>query len=128
MTSGRPRVAIGTFGSLDLSFQASSWRARVWVQDLDGKRRRVQATASSQRKAEAALQEKLTRRPGYGGAGVLGVSGFGAPFDHVQQPRWPGPVADGGQVDDHGDVLVAAVGVPPQRAHRPRSRRRPRTG
>lgn len=74
MTGGRPRLAIGTFGAIDLSVQSSSWRARVWVRDLDGKRRRVQATASSQRKAEAALKEKLTRRPGHGGAGVLGVS------------------------------------------------------
>ena len=74
MTGGRPRLAVGTFGRLDLAAQSSGWRARVWVRDLDGKRRRVQATASSQRKAEAALKEKLTSRPGYGGAGVLGVS------------------------------------------------------
>ncbi|GAB2472130.1 hypothetical protein GCM10027030_03250 [Luteococcus sediminum] len=34
-------------------------------------------------------------------------------FDHRQQPRRSGPGADGGQVDDHGDVLVAAAGVAP---------------
>jgi len=38
---------------------------------------------------------------------------LGAALDHVQQPRWAGVVADAGQVDDHGDVLVAAAGVAP---------------
>ena len=36
-----------------------------------------------------------------------------AALDHVQQPRRAGPVTDRGEVDDHGDVLVAAPGVPP---------------
>jgi hypothetical protein len=39
--------------------------------------------------------------------------GLGAAFDHVQQPGGAGAVADRGQVDDHGDVLVALAGVPP---------------
>ena len=38
---------------------------------------------------------------------------LGAAFDHVQQPCWAGAVADRGEVDDHGDVLVAASGVAP---------------
>ena len=38
---------------------------------------------------------------------------FGTAFDHVEQPGWAGVVADRGEVDDHGDVLVAAPGVPP---------------
>ena len=38
---------------------------------------------------------------------------LGTALDHVQQPRRPGPVADPGQVDDHGHVLVPAAGVPP---------------
>ena len=38
---------------------------------------------------------------------------LGAALDHVQQPGRPGPVTDRGQVDDDGDVLVAAPGVPP---------------
>lgn len=33
--------------------------------------------------------------------------------DHVQQPRGSGAIADRGQVDDHGDVLVTASGVGP---------------
>ena len=38
---------------------------------------------------------------------------FRAALDHVQQPSRPGAVADAGEVDDHGDVLVAAAGVSP---------------
>ncbi len=38
---------------------------------------------------------------------------LGAPFDHVEKPGRPCPVADAGQVDDHGDVLVAAACVAP---------------
>jgi hypothetical protein len=37
----------------------------------------------------------------------------GAAGDHVQQPRRPGAVVDRREVDDHGDGLVAAAGVPP---------------
>jgi Replication initiator protein, pSAM2/Phage integrase family len=37
--------------------------------------------------------------------------GLGAALDHVQQPGWAGAVADRGEVDDHGDVLVATAGV-----------------
>src|SRR5215218_8455612 len=47
-------------------------------------------------------------------AATVPVDGLlGAALDHVQQPRWAGVVADAGQVDDHGDVLVAAAGVAP---------------
>lgn len=35
------------------------------------------------------------------------------PLDHVQQPRRPPLLAGGGEVDDHGDVLVAEAGVTP---------------
>ena len=38
---------------------------------------------------------------------------LGAALDHVQQPGRAGAVTDRGEVDDHGDVLVAAAGVPP---------------
>ena len=37
----------------------------------------------------------------------------GAALDHVQQPSRATLVPDGGQVDDHGDELVAAAGVAP---------------
>ena len=50
--------------------------------------------------------------------GCLGVEPglehrLGAAFDHVQQPCRAGAVAHRGEVDDHGDVLVAAAGVSP---------------
>lgn len=38
---------------------------------------------------------------------------LGAGLDHVQQARRTGAIRDGGQVDDHGDVLVTAAGVAP---------------
>jgi hypothetical protein len=34
-------------------------------------------------------------------------------FDHIQQPRRTGAVRDWRQVDDYGDVLIAAAGVAP---------------
>ena len=52
--------------------------------------------------------------PGCGTVGEPGLERLlGAAFDHVQQPGWAGAVADAGQVDDHGDVLVAVASVPP---------------
>ena len=36
-----------------------------------------------------------------------------AAFDHVQQPRGPRLLVDWGEVDDHGDVLIAVAGVAP---------------
>jgi hypothetical protein len=38
---------------------------------------------------------------------------FGTALDHVQQAGGAGAVADAGEVDDHGDVPVAAPSVPP---------------
>jgi len=52
--------------------------------------------------------------PGVGSGGEPGLEGLlRATLDHVQQPGGAGLVADRGQVDDHGDVPVAAPGVPP---------------
>jgi hypothetical protein len=39
--------------------------------------------------------------------------GLAATLDHVQQPGRSGAVPHRGEVDDHGDVLVAAAGVAP---------------
>jgi len=38
---------------------------------------------------------------------------FRAALNHVQQPGWSTATTDRGEVDDDGDVLVAATGVPP---------------
>jgi hypothetical protein len=110
VSGGRPRLAVGTFGAIDLSVLSSGWRARVWVRDLDGKRRRVQATASSQRKAEAARKEKLTGCPGYGGAGVLGVSNSSRGAHHRA-----GEVASPRRATREGAGPFQAVGLRPGR-------------
>jgi hypothetical protein len=39
---------------------------------------------------------------------------LGSAFDHVQQSRRPGAVADRGEVDDYGDELVPAAGMAPR--------------
>jgi hypothetical protein len=52
--------------------------------------------------------------PGLGAVREPGLErGLGAALDHVEQPGWAGAVADAGQVDDHGDVLVTGPGVAP---------------
>ena len=65
--------------------------------------------------------------PGLRALGEPGLERLlGAALDHVQQPGRAGAVADRGEVDDHGDVLVAAAGVAPHvlvHADRPRRRR-----
>ena len=38
---------------------------------------------------------------------------LGAALDHVEQPGGTGAITDGGEIDDHGDVLVPAAGVAP---------------
>jgi hypothetical protein len=38
---------------------------------------------------------------------------LGAALDHVEQPGGTGAITDGGEIDDHGDELVAAAGVAP---------------
>jgi len=38
---------------------------------------------------------------------------LGTALDHVQQACWPSAVADRGQIDDDGDVLVPTTGVTP---------------
>lgn len=42
-----------------------------------------------------------------------GEHGLGASFDHVQQPRWTGSIANRGQIDDHGHVVGSVAGVAP---------------
>jgi hypothetical protein len=52
--------------------------------------------------------------PRFGAFGEPGLEGLpGTVLDHVEQPRGAGALADSGQVDDHGDVLVATPGVAP---------------
>ena len=56
--------------------------------------------------------DRLT--PGVGAFGQPRLEGLlGAALDHVQEAGRPGAFADRGEVDDHGDVFVAAAGVAP---------------
>lgn len=71
---GRPRTAIGTFGSISVRRTGRSrYRAHVRFRDADGCLREVKATAHTRSRAVAELKERLTRRPGYGQGGVLNL-------------------------------------------------------
>jgi hypothetical protein len=56
----------------------------------------------------------MASRQGWGRSASQVLKGlFRAALDHVQQPGRAGAGADPGEVDDHGDVLVATAGVSP---------------
>lgn len=79
--SGRPRTAIGTFGSIRV-VRLSSGRhtAHTRYRDADGVLREVKATASSPSSATAELKARLVTRPGYGRGGMLGLT---SPFSDL---------------------------------------------
>lgn len=62
----------------------------------------------------------LRREPGLEGL-------FGAALDHCQQPAGTRASADGGKVNDHGDVLVPTAGVTPHVLINPDNRHRVET-
>lgn len=74
MSRGRPRTAIGTFGQVHLTDLGGRYRALTRFRDLDGRLRKVTATARSPRAAEALLKERLLNRTGYGTGGLLSLS------------------------------------------------------
>ncbi|MGY2702787.1 hypothetical protein ACVW2K_002371 [Nocardioides sp. HB32] len=70
--SGRPRTAIGTFGSINVRRKGvRRYMAHTRFRDADGLLREVKATAPTRSKAIADLKERLLKRPGYGQGGVL---------------------------------------------------------
>jgi integrase len=71
---GRPRTAIGTYGQVRVSDLGGRYRALTRFRDLDGRLRKVTATARSRRAAEVLLKERLLNRAGYGTGGVLSAS------------------------------------------------------
>lgn len=72
--SGRPRTAIGTYGSINVRrIGARRYRAHVRFRDADGRLREVKATAGTRNRAAADLKERLIKRPGYGQGGVLNL-------------------------------------------------------
>lgn len=74
MNRGRPRTTIGTCGEIHTAEVGRRYRASTRYRDLDGRLRKVTATAQSRRAAEALLRERLVERPGYGFGGVLSAS------------------------------------------------------
>ncbi|MEI2811891.1 MAG: tyrosine-type recombinase/integrase [Nocardioides sp.] len=71
---GRPRTPIGTFGAVNVRRQAKRVMAETRVRDLDGRLRRVSASASSAAAARRLLKEKLQDRSGFGSGGQLTTS------------------------------------------------------
>ncbi|HJQ07288.1 MAG TPA: tyrosine-type recombinase/integrase [Nocardioides sp.] len=78
MTGGRPRTSIGTYGAIHVRRRGSRSVAETRIRDVDGRLRRVAATADSPALARALLKERLLDRSGYGAAGRLtAASRFG---------------------------------------------------
>ncbi|GCE77575.1 hypothetical protein [Cellulomonas biazotea] len=74
MTAGHPRTAIGTFGDINITAVGTRYRALTRYRDLDGRLRKVTATAGSERAVRARLKERLVDRAGYGRGGLLSVA------------------------------------------------------
>ncbi|ALV45801.1 hypothetical protein MB46_10245 [Arthrobacter alpinus] len=67
---GRPKLPIGSHGTIHVSQQGDVWRARCNYRDTDGETRRVAAFAPTSSKAQLRLQEKLKNRGRVGGEEV----------------------------------------------------------
>ncbi len=81
--SGRPRTAIGTYGSIRVArLEKGRHTAHTRYRDVDGDLREVKATSSSQNKAIALLKGKLVTRPGYGSGGLLSLT---SPFGDLAE-------------------------------------------
>ena len=74
MTRGRPRTVLGTFGEIAVNDIGGRYRAITRHRDLDGRLRKVTATATSRKGAEALLKGRLLDRTGYGSGGVLSLA------------------------------------------------------
>ena len=80
MSGGRPRTAIGTYGAVYVTRSGGRCVAETRFRDLDGRLRKVTATAGSPSTARALLKERLLNRPGYGSGGALRLS---SPFGNL---------------------------------------------
>lgn len=72
--SGRPRTTIGTYGAVYVMPSGDRCVAETRFRDLDGRLRKVTATAGSPSAARALLKERLLNRVGYGSGGVLSLA------------------------------------------------------
>lgn len=74
MSGGRPRTAIGTYGAVYVMRRADRCVAETRFRDLDGRLRKVTATAGSASAARALLKERLLDRGGFGSGGLLSLA------------------------------------------------------
>lgn len=71
MRSGRPRIPIGSHGTITTRRQGSRTVAETRVRDLDGRVRQVRVFASTATAAQNLLKERIRDRPVMPGSGVL---------------------------------------------------------
>ncbi len=67
---GRPKLPIGSHGTIRVFRTGDSWQARCNYRDTDGETRQVSASALTQGKARLRLQEKLKTRGRVGGEDI----------------------------------------------------------
>lgn len=82
MSGGRPRTAIGTYGAVYVMRRADRCVAETRFRDLDGRLRKVTATAGSASAARALLKERLLNRGGFGSGGQLSLA---SPFGDLAE-------------------------------------------
>ncbi|RYV50229.1 tyrosine-type recombinase/integrase [Pengzhenrongella frigida] len=80
--SGRPRTSIGTFGEIRLVDLGGKYVAETRFRDLDGRLRKVRATAPSARAVRSLIKDRLAARVGYGSGGLLRLS---SPFAELAE-------------------------------------------
>lgn len=83
VSGGRPRTAIGTYGVIGVRMKGRRYLAETRYRDLDGRLRKVAATAGSRSAAQALLKERLVDWTGYGSGGVLSLA---SPFGGRRGP------------------------------------------
>ena len=71
MRTGRPRIPIGTHGTITTRRQGSRTVAETRVRDLDGRVRQVRASAPTAAAAQNRLKERIRERPAIPSSGVL---------------------------------------------------------
>lgn len=81
--SGRPRLGIGTYGSIHV-VQTGHRRfmAHARYRDVDGCLRQVRATSTSRNNAISELKNRLLTRPGHGRGGMLNLT---SPFGDLAE-------------------------------------------
>ncbi|HEY8720762.1 site-specific integrase [Pengzhenrongella sp.] len=80
--SGRPRTSIGTFGEIRVVDLGGRYCAETRYRDLDGRLRKVRATALSARAVRSLVKDRLAARVGYGSGGLLSLS---SPFSDLAE-------------------------------------------